>query len=57
MMEEGQCEQSEQLFDRDKFCIVVIAGILILIALFSFFQENKSYDIKTICIDPLSIHC
>ncbi len=57
MMEEGRCEQSEQPFDRVKFCIDVIAGILILIAAFSFFQENKSYGIKTICIDPLSTYC
>jgi hypothetical protein len=34
--------------------INVIAGILILIVVFLFFQENKSYHIKTICIDPLS---
>ncbi len=24
---------------------------------FCLFQENKSYGIKTICIDPLSTHC
>jgi hypothetical protein len=54
-MEEDLHEQSEQPFDQVKFCNV-IAGILILIIV-SFFRENKSYGIKTICIDPLSIRC
>jgi hypothetical protein len=34
----------------------MIAEFLILIIV-SYFQENKSYGIKTICIDPLSTHC
>jgi hypothetical protein len=31
----------------------MIAGFSMMIIV-SFFQENKSYGIKTICIDPLS---
>jgi hypothetical protein len=34
----------------------VIAKFLILIIV-SFFQENKSYGVKSICIDPLSTCC
>jgi hypothetical protein len=44
-MEEDWHEQSEQSFDRAKF-YKHDCGILILNVI-SFFQENKSYGIKT----------
>jgi hypothetical protein len=65
-MEKDEEEQSNRTWWRrislNRWAIIwwgwiftnVIAGILILLVVFSFFQENKSYGIKTIRIDPLS---
>ncbi len=51
-MEEDRRKQSVQSSDEAKFC-EHDCWVLILIIV-SFFQENKSYGVETICIDPLS---
>ncbi len=55
VMEEDQCEQSEQPSDQIKFENMIDEFLILIIV--SFFQENKSYGVKTICIDPLSTSC
>ncbi len=55
-MEEGQHEQSEQPIDQVNF-YKRDCGHPYFDHCFSFFQENKSYGIKTIYVDPLSTRC
>ncbi len=54
--QEDQCEQSERFSEQDKRNYVIMIAELILI-LYFFFHDNKSYGVKFICIDPLSTHC
>ncbi len=54
VIEEDRCKQSEQLFDRVEFYKCDCRHPDSDNCLFLFFRENKSYGIKTTCIDPLS---
>ncbi len=55
MMKEDRREQSEQFPDNVKFCKHKHENFDSDYC--SFFQENKSCGVKTICIDPLSTCC
>ncbi len=47
VMEKDRREQSEQQSDWVEFFIYVNVGIMILVIVFAFLQENISYGIKT----------
>ncbi len=51
-MKEDRRKQSEQSPDQVEFCKHKQYDFDS--DYYSFFQENKSYSVKTICIDPLS---
>jgi hypothetical protein len=55
VMKEDQREQSRQ--SRIKLNSVNLSIKISILIIVPFFQENKSYGGKPICIDPLSTRC
>jgi hypothetical protein len=53
--EEGPAH-TDKYFQKGIYSSVITCNIVRIKIMLRLFQENKSYGIKTICIDPLSTH-